>query len=983
MKRPYLPLSIRLLFLIGFSAVQLLLFPAPLAAARAVQARRETITLPTYPWWPQIAHPYFQGTDGRNIYPYPMLDNLSREQTNRTYQTVILENDYLRITFLPELGGKIHEVIDKVTGEPMFYVNHVVKPGLIGMCGAWTSGGVEWNTGPQGHTVSAMQPVPVIILPPEPDGSRSVAIGETERIYGTRWTVVVTLRPNRSFIEENIRIYNPTDRIRPYYFWNCTAAPNTPGFRFIYPMTLGTDHGSEKFFNWPIDHGKDLTRGTNYQDASSIFAWHCDQDFFGSYDDLADRGVVAYANHHQVPGKKAWTWGQGGFGKMHQRDLTDNDGPYNEVQTGPLLTQGEVGRLEPSEAVEWKEWWYPIRKIGPFTFANRDVAVNSSISGDTLRLRMIGTGTWVPVEARVRSKDGTIIARTDCRISPRDATEASLYKVPSDQALVVELVSGEDTLARFSVPLTLPVRKAPDRKPNPETAAEFCQKGWEELLFAKFAEAESFFQRALEKDSKLAEARAGLAFLKLDRDPAAARADAEIALRMEPELALAHFALATSMVDANPAGALEHAWKAALDPAFALPARAAIAKVFLRGHQYLDALTVLSQSGPWQTDPSCRNRQAFAHLMLGHRSQAAQSARASLSIDPLDTFAMAVLWLGKERDESARLHAVLADNPAAILDLAAQFKELRQEPLALRILREFYLQQVKPEMQDPLLVCWAKSLNAASSASGPAGQTRSKTPHQAFLFPWGQETLGVLQDLVARNPQDGQATLYLGELLFQMGRTAEARAALKRAAELGASPVVAYRALGMASLTLDKDAAAAADFLKKANAADPADAIVARDFARVLLNQADQRPSQESKQQLYLQARDILQSAFESGRSRSDYVCLLARTLNRMEQYAESARLLDSVRITVWEGSHEAHDLFEEAHLALGRADLKAGRAADALKEFDRALEYPANLAIGKLENAREGHIQKLRADALAALGKEQEAAEARGKGAN
>ena len=85
----------------------------------------------------------------------------------------------------------------------------------------------------------------------------------------------------------------------------------------------------------------------NYQDASSIFAWHCDQDFFGSYDDGVERGVVSYANHHQVPGKKAWTWGQGGFGRMHQMDLTDNDGPYNEVQTGPLLTQGEVGRLDP------------------------------------------------------------------------------------------------------------------------------------------------------------------------------------------------------------------------------------------------------------------------------------------------------------------------------------------------------------------------------------------------------------------------------------------------------------------------------------------------------------------------------------------------------------------------------------------------------------------------------------------------------------
>src|SRR4030095_7248625 len=124
-------------------------------------------------------------------------DFLSRERTNRVYETVVLENEYLRITFLPELGGKIHEVVDKLggSGGQMLYVNHVIKPGLIGQCGAWTSGGVEWNTGPQGHTVSCMQRVPVEILPPHKDGSQSVAIGETERIYGTKWTVMVTLRP--------------------------------------------------------------------------------------------------------------------------------------------------------------------------------------------------------------------------------------------------------------------------------------------------------------------------------------------------------------------------------------------------------------------------------------------------------------------------------------------------------------------------------------------------------------------------------------------------------------------------------------------------------------------------------------------------------------------------------------------------------------------------------------------------------------------
>jgi hypothetical protein len=269
---------------------------AGLFAGEPVRVYRGELTLPTYAWWPAVKHPYFRGTDGVNIYPYPMLDFLSREKAERTYRTVVLENQYLRITILPELGGKVHEVIDKVTGEPMFYVNHVIKPGLIGQCGAWVSGGIEWNTGPQGHTVGCMQPVAVEMLPEAVDGSRSVAIGERERIYGTHWTVVLTLRPGRSFIEERIRIYNATETIRPYYFWNCTAVPNTPGFQFIYPMTLGTDHGGTEFYSWPMHEGKDLSWGTNYQDAASIFAYGCNQDFFGSYSHDLKRGIVAYGS---------------------------------------------------------------------------------------------------------------------------------------------------------------------------------------------------------------------------------------------------------------------------------------------------------------------------------------------------------------------------------------------------------------------------------------------------------------------------------------------------------------------------------------------------------------------------------------------------------------------------------------------------------------------------------------------------------------
>ena len=485
----------------------MLLLAAGNLAAAAVEASRGEITLPTYPW-AAVKHPYFRGTDKVNIYPYPMLDFLSRDKTNRTYRTVVLENEYLRITFLPELGGKIHEVIDKTTGQPMFYVNHVIKPGLIGQCGAWTSGGVEWNTGPQGHTVSCHAA----------GGRRDPAAGDGRLALGGHRRNRAHLRHEvdgrrhaaaRTLVHRGTHPHLQPHRDRPALLLLelHRRARTRPGFRFIYPMTLGTDHGAEKFFNWPIHEGKDLSRGTNYQDASSIFAWHCDQDFFGSYDDGADRGVVSYANHHQVPGKKAWTWGQGGFGTMHQMDLTDTDGPYNEVQTGPLLTQGEVGRLDPCEAVEWKEWWYPVHGIGGFTFANKDVAVNASRDAGTLHLRMLPTRTWEKVAVTIRNGKSPVGSET-CKLSPLESTDVRIAvgtNVPRFEVSIAGKAAGTqkyEGLAWFLYPLALPKRTPPTKSKPPQTAAEFAEAGWRNYLFAKFPEAEAHFRQALDKDPK-------------------------------------------------------------------------------------------------------------------------------------------------------------------------------------------------------------------------------------------------------------------------------------------------------------------------------------------------------------------------------------------------------------------------------------------------------------------------------------------------
>ncbi|MBN1421881.1 MAG: DUF5107 domain-containing protein [Planctomycetes bacterium] len=960
-------------------AIVLLAAPAALAGVRAYESR---IGIPTYPWDPPVPHPYFSETDGRNIYPYPMLDNLSRERTERVWKTVILENEYLRVTFLPELGGRVHEVLDKTTSRPVFYVNHVIKPGLIGMCGAWISGGIEFNTGPTIHTVSAVIPVDVQILPPAEDGSQSVAVGEVERIYGTRWTVIVTLRPGRSFLEERIRIYNRTETVRPYYFWNCTAMPNTPGFRFVYPMTLGTDHAGRTFYTWPVSDGVDLSLGRDYRDASAIFAYGCDQDFFGSYDDDADRGVVAYADHHVLPGKKAWTWGHGGYGTMHQMDLTDDDGPYNEIQTGPLLTQAKLGRLDPNECVTWREWWYPVHGIGGFTFANRDLAVNATAEKGAIGLHVLGTGTWERAAIRAY-KEGRLIGEGTCGISPRAPSHLEIGIEENEPPFHIEIASGQEILARFSVPLDIPVVRPPEPRPVGDAALDLARAGWDAYLSAHRPQAQDLFAKAVAKDGTCVAARTGLALLALRRDPADAAREARAALDADPDDGRARFVLAVAEYrSGDESAALADAMEAALDPAAAVPARALAGKILIRRRDHEAAIGVLSASGPWRCDPVCRNRLALALLRSGMRENAVAFARQSLLEDPLDAFARSILWLAESEPPGLELVRLAAGSAEAAVRLAAAYADIAEEAVALRLLQSLYV-RTDGELEkgeSPLPYYWAGYL-ADRLGQAPAERetflARARALSARLVFPHRSESVPVLRWALDISPDDGKAALLLGHLLFSLGLHDEARAKWRKAAEQGAEPAIAYRALGMAKRKIDGDVQGAADLLRKAHDADPKDAIIARDLARTLMSLADGAEDPETRTRRIRAARDVLTSAMEAGEGRSDVVTLLATTHNRLGEYDRTARLLDRVRITIWEGAREAHNLFVEAHLAVGDAHLAAGRSQQALAEFDRALEYPENLATGKLEGDRFAHIQYRRGKALSALGRKDEAVEA------
>ena len=484
----------------------------PAAAQEPVRVWEGELTLPTYALLPDDPNPQFRETDGSIVYPYTMQDNLGSERADHTWRAFFLENEYLKIACLPEIGGRIQWVLDKRENEQMFYNNRVIRPGLIALRGAWVSGGIEWNRGPQGHTVTSYSPVNVTGVQNE-DGSATLVIGEVEQTFRTGWEVRLTLRPGVARLDQEIVIFNPTDLPYPYYFWNNTAFPQRDGTRFIYPMSLASDHFGTTFYRFPEDGGVDMTRLPNYPEPTSIFAYRAVHDFFGAYDSGDDRGIVQTADHRELPGKKGWTWGQGDDGMVNQRALTDEDGPYIEVQSGPLPTQSDYAWVYPSQKVFWREQWTPVFGLGEgFEFATPELVVERTESDDGTRFLFLAMRALPG--ATVRLSGGGAEHSETLDLTPEAVATVEWPGAPGG-SIEVAVTAGERRVLAYASPLEVPVEEPPPlaEAGEPANADEAFQAAERADKDLDRAEARRLYERALALAPGHADATVGLAVL--------------------------------------------------------------------------------------------------------------------------------------------------------------------------------------------------------------------------------------------------------------------------------------------------------------------------------------------------------------------------------------------------------------------------------------------------------------------------------------
>lgn len=428
------------------------------------------LIIPTYAEPPAEELPMFaenrvhQRTSGK---PYPnkvvmKVDRSGKE--DKEYTVVCLENEYLKIEILPEIGGRIYSALDKTTGYDFFYKQHVIKPALIGVLGSWISGGVEFNW-PFHHRASGFMPCDFKVEKLE-DGSAVCWVSEHDPVDRMKGMVGIVLKPGESRFETRMRLYNRTAMPHSFLWWENAAVPVNEDYQIFFPqdVTYVNFHylksrttfpiaGNGVFNGIPMDTDRDISWHKNTKEATSYFASASEYDFFGGYDHGKKCGVVHIGDHHISPGKKMFTWAYGQLAKSWENALTDTDGQYAELMAGSYSdNQPNFAWLEPYETKQFSQYWYPIFEMGTPTFANLNCAFKI-VRGEECCLKLQSTkaytGATIKVFDAVKGLDaGKVYLEQTCDLLPEKSTSWKMEELP--EYVTVKVLANGKTIAEYT-----------------------------------------------------------------------------------------------------------------------------------------------------------------------------------------------------------------------------------------------------------------------------------------------------------------------------------------------------------------------------------------------------------------------------------------------------------------------------------------------------------------------------------------------------
>ena len=951
----------------------------------------EKVTIPTYEIGAAEKNPMFldkrvyQGSSGR-VYPYPTVESISDTKRDKEYTAVFLENEYLKVMVLPELGGRIQRALDKTNNYDFVYYNHVIKPALVGLTGPWISGGIEFNW-PQHHRPTTFLPVEFTVVNGE-DGSAAVLLHDTDRMYGTSALTKIALYPGRAYIEITGKLYNGTGLPQTFLWWANPAVAVNDDTQSVFPPDVHAvmDHGKRDVSRFPIatgvyykkdySEGVDISRYKNIPVPTSYMAERSKYDFVGGYDYGVGAGILHVADHHISPGKKQWTWGCGDFGRAWDRNLTDSDGPYVELMTGVYTdNQPDFTWLKPFEEKVFRQYFMPYKALGQVKNATVDAAVNLEVENGVARLAVYATGAFAEAEIVLKAGNETVFSEKT-GLSPTEIFEKTVRTGDvAEEDLSVAVYGGGRRLVEYrperrGIP-KMPEPAKPAREPEEyRTNEELYLTGQhiEQYRHATYLP-DPYYLEGLKRDP--GDIRINNAYGQLltrrgqfkKAEPYLRRALERLTERNpNPYNSETYYLLGLDLFyQDRPDEAYDAFYKATWTSEQQEMSFYYLAAIDARAGRYDTALEHIDRSLVKNShNIKARGLRAYLLRKLGDAGVAGRWIEENLELEPFDFVSLnekVLLGLddGAELDGktrgfrenylgAARAYAEMGGYDEAS-DLLARCGD--DYPM-LRYYRAYY--EDKLGKQDE-----AKKLLELAEAS-PTD----------YCFPNNLEDIPVLEFAIG-NGCLGRAPYYLGCLRYdKLDREEALRLWEMSARERPCFPTV-WRNLGLVYYNQLHDGGRAQAAMERAFALDETDARVFLELDRLykmLGRSCDERLRAFEDHRELAESRDDLYT---------EYVTLV----NESGEYERALELITRRHFHPWEGGEgKIAAQYTLALLELARGALREKRYGDAEGLLRRALVYPESLGEGKLEGTKDNHIYYHLGLALEGQGRAEEARE-------
>jgi tetratricopeptide (TPR) repeat protein len=898
------------------------------------------------------------------IYPYYRFDGYTNASVQKEWKIVELENDFIKVMILPEIGGKIWGAWDKATGKPFIYYNQVVKFRDVAMRGPWTSGGIEANYGIIGHTPNCATPMDYL-TETKADGSVSCYIGTLDLLTQTYWTIEINLPKDKAYFTTRSFWSNATPLEQPYYTWMNVGLPADGNLEFVYPGNRYIGHAGE-YSDWTIhpENKKDISfyQNNNFGRSKSYHIIGKYSDFFGAYYHDHDFGMARYSLRDEKPGRKIWIWGLSRQGMIWENLLSDIDGQYVEVQSGRLFNQASVESnktpfkqlgFAPHTSDEWTEYWFPVKGTKGFVKANGHGALNVRAGKSTVKIDFLPLHDLSEEFKVTDGRDVVYSKKIDLKTLQPFSDSFDFSGNPD--SLIVTL--GETKMRYSANPedglLGRPV--APPQDFDWTSAYGLWILGKELIQQRMYLSADENLKAALEKDPHFLPAltdMAMLAYRNMDYRKSLEYARHGLSIDTYDPAANFYYGLVNTQLG-NITDAKDGFDIASLSPSYRGAAYSELSRIYLNENDHEKALRYAEKSLELNTKNTASWQIIALISRLNNRANEAEAALNALqALTPLNHFISFERYRWKNTVASKNKFVDGIRNEMrheTFLELADWYQSTGQLLESLEVL------SLAPE--NPVMYYRIAFLkDQLHPGSGKEFIEKANSVSPLLVFPFRASTAEVLA-WATEQTADWKPKYYLAlihwsrnnherakELFEQCGNPDfapfyAARAEVMRAAASAASTSSATGAASTSSATAAAATVAAAysDDMKRAARLDPRQ----WRYGKML---ADHYVEQKKYSEAHAVASEYHKRFPDDFRIKM----LLARTLLLNKEYKATTDLLAKTTILPYEGATDGRQMYREAWLMQAVDQIRSRNYKSALGSIRKAKLWPENLGAGK-----------------------------------